>query len=129
MVTEWMLPVEVIGEIVICEKEAAGSWWCPKRSCSAMAAIAPTATRIITAAVIHKPTRLPRSAATVAEPAVDDGTGVVCEALVRAAAVPEPGFAVGLTAPHAPDEPLGAREESVSRFRRFKSPRSSAAVW
>src|SRR5277367_4097293 len=30
---------------------------------------------------------------------------------------------------HVRDEPLMVREESVSRFSRFKSPRSSAAVW
>src|ERR1700722_2635848 len=30
---------------------------------------------------------------------------------------------------HEPLEPAGARDESVSRFSRFKSPRNSAAVW
>src|ERR1700722_10611686 len=30
---------------------------------------------------------------------------------------------------HDPLEPVGTREESVSRLRRFRSPRNSAAVW
>ena len=86
------------------------------------------AMRIATAATIHTPRRAPPCVGADAEVVADDGTEVTCEAAGCAAFVPEPGLGAELAAAHAPVEPLGAREESVSRFRRFKSPRSSAAI-
>src|ERR1700684_2815779 len=115
-----------MGEIDICEKEDA-SWWCAERSRKTMSRTAPTAMRIATAAAIHTPRREPLCAGALVVPLADDGSAVAGVAESRAAFEPEPGVGAEFAVAQEPEEPLGARDESVSRFRRFKSPRSSAA--
>src|SRR5580704_8005788 len=114
-----------MGEIDICEKEEASWRWCAERSRKTMIRTAPTAMRIATAAAIHTPRREPLGASTPALPLADAGSAIACVADSRAAVEPEPGFGAEFAVAQEPEEPLGARDESVSRFRRFKSPRSS----
>src|SRR5580692_822581 len=118
-----------MGEIIICEKEEASWWWCPERSRKTTARTAPTAMRIATAAAIHTPRREPLCAGTLVMPLADDGSAVACVAEGCAAFDPELGLGAEFAVAHEPEEAVGAREESVSRFKRFRSPRSSAAVW
>ena len=69
------------------------------------------------------------SAPAVIAPACGDALEEIAE---TAGVEPECGARVGgpgtRAEVHAPLEPAGTRDESVSRFKRFKSPRNSAAV-
>ena len=56
-----------------------------------------------------------------------DGIGVVVWAEPESGSDGDPPATVADF--QEPLEPTGARDESLSRFRRFKSPRNSAAVW
>src|SRR5260370_32974039 len=113
-----MLPVEVIGVTIICIKEESSRW--AKRSCRSSVSI-PAITIRTVLPPIQTPHCLRRRDGTAAVLAA--GIAVIGCAGVR----PEDG--VGPAAGQLVVAPLLIRDESVSRRKRFRSARSSAAVW
>src|ERR1700675_4592494 len=111
-----MLPVDVTGVIVISANDDAGACRVVRRRRTS--ATNATITIAATATFIHGKGRRSGIAAVVAG---------ALPAAGRAATLPEPGAA--LAAGHELLLAAAPRDESVSRFNRFKSSRSSAAVW